>query len=114
MGFLKVFQEITFSVTVTLLFRNVEKPEEQSVSVGELGQEWVSRPALQEAPPSDEAITTSVSSLEYAQLVTPELPPIKELEAPFCLFTLYFFVLDVVVDPPLLFSDDLPTTLSPD
>ena len=46
MGFLKVFQKITFSVTVTLLFRNVEKPDEQSVSVGELGQEWVSRPAL--------------------------------------------------------------------
>ena len=37
---------LTFSVTVTLRFRNVEKPEEQSVSVGELGQECDSRPAL--------------------------------------------------------------------
>ena len=33
----------TFSVTVTLRLRRVEKPEEHSVSVGELGQEWVSR-----------------------------------------------------------------------
>ena len=31
---------LTFSVSVTLLLLRVEKPEEQSVSVGELGQEW--------------------------------------------------------------------------
>ena len=32
----------TFSVRVTLRRLRVEKPEEHSVSVGELGQEWVS------------------------------------------------------------------------
>ena len=31
----------TFSVTLTLRRRSVEKPEEHSVSVGELGQEWL-------------------------------------------------------------------------
>ena len=31
----------TFSVTLTLRLRRVEKPEEHSVSVGELGQEWL-------------------------------------------------------------------------
>ena len=34
---------LTFSVTVTLRRLRVEKPEEQSVSVGELGQECVSK-----------------------------------------------------------------------
>ena len=34
--------QLTFSVTVTLRRLRVEKPEEQSVSVGELGQECVS------------------------------------------------------------------------
>ena len=29
-------------MSVTLLLLNVENPEEQSVSVGELGHEWVS------------------------------------------------------------------------
>ena len=101
----------TFSVTVTLRFLKVEKPEEQSVSVGELGHEWVSRPAFPEAPPSDEAITTSVSSRAYELI--PELPPITEFEAPFCLFTLYFFTLDVEVPFPAPLSDDFPT-LSPD
>ena len=96
-------------MTVTLLFLNVENPEEQSVSVGELGQECASRPALPEAPPSDEAITTSVSSFAYAPI--PELPPFTEFEAPFCLFTLCFFILDVEVPFPL--RDEFPT-LSPD
>ena len=34
---------LTFSVTFTLRRRSVENPEEHSVSVGELGQEWVAR-----------------------------------------------------------------------
>ena len=36
---------LTFSVTFTLRRLSVEKPEEHSVSVGELGQERVARPA---------------------------------------------------------------------
>ena len=35
---------LTFSVSVTLLLLSVENPDEQSVSVGELGQEWISLP----------------------------------------------------------------------
>ena len=38
-----VLCKLTFSVTVTLRRLRVEKPEEQSVSVGELGQECVSK-----------------------------------------------------------------------
>ena len=34
---------LTFSVTLTLRRLRVEKPEEHSVSVGELGHEWVAR-----------------------------------------------------------------------
>ena len=41
-GTLLAAAQLTFSVTVTLRRLRVEKPEEQSVSVGELGQECVS------------------------------------------------------------------------
>jgi hypothetical protein len=40
-----VFLWLTFSVRVTLRLLKVENPDEHSVSVGELGQEWVSRTA---------------------------------------------------------------------
>jgi hypothetical protein len=42
----------TFSVTLTLRRRRVEKPEEQSVSVGEEGQEWAARgsPSIEVVP----------------------------------------------------------------
>ena len=42
-AFVLVLCQLTFSVTVTLRRLRVEKPEEQSVSVGELGQECVSK-----------------------------------------------------------------------
>ena len=41
----------TFSVRVTLLRRRVENPEEHSVSVGELGQECISRAFVSEFAP---------------------------------------------------------------
>ena len=36
---------------MTLLRRRVENPEEHSVSVGELGQEWISRAFVSEFAP---------------------------------------------------------------
>ena len=45
----------TFSVTLMLRRRSVEKPEEDSVSVGELGQETASRrPAAAASMPGSE------------------------------------------------------------
>ena len=71
----------TFSVKVTLLLRSVEKPDEQSVSVGELGHECVSLCCPSPPPASASLAAAEVEDgLASSSLPSALPPPLSQLK----------------------------------
>ena len=73
----------TFSVKVTLLLRSVEKPDEQSVSVGELGHECVSLCCPSPPPPPASASLAAAEvedGLASSSLPSALPPPLSQLK----------------------------------
>ena len=72
----------TFSVKVTLLLRSVEKPDEQSVSVGELGHECVSLCCPSPPPPASASLAAAEveDGLASSSLPSALPPPLSQLK----------------------------------